>query len=84
MENRTPPKEPFTDPNRGSRGTGAGDMADMAHESRLVLQYIMALEEKMKPQIDRLVEAASKEEEPASKDPNGETARPSLLCRHLT
>ncbi len=71
MDDRSPPVEPFSDPNRGPRGTGGGDMVDAATESRLVLEQIMLMEDKMKHQIDKLIQAAKEEPESSEKAPNG-------------
>lgn len=72
MDERSPPAEPFSDPNRGPRGTGGGDMVDAATESRLVLEKIMLMEDKMKHQIDKLIQAANEEPESSEKSPNGQ------------
>ena len=71
LQERAPPIEPFSNTNRGPRGIGAGDMLDSVIESEVVLEQIMLMEDKMKHQINKLIEAAKEKPQP-SKAPNGQ------------
>lgn len=55
---RTQPPEPFTHPNRGERGNGAGDIVDTLLEDKVVLEKVKQLENKMRYQIEKLVNIA--------------------------
>ncbi|KAK0185945.1 hypothetical protein F5146DRAFT_1068611 [Armillaria mellea] len=52
---RSPPQQPFSDPDRDARGAGPGDLVDSMIESRVVLEKIKVLEGRMRYQIDKLV-----------------------------
>ncbi|KAK7049411.1 hypothetical protein VNI00_006012 [Paramarasmius palmivorus] len=67
LTERTPPSGPFSDPARGERGAGLGDMVDSMIEGRLILEKIKALEGRMKYQIEKLVKVAQ-EGQKAEKD----------------
>ncbi|KAK7689055.1 hypothetical protein QCA50_007746 [Cerrena zonata] len=67
LSDRKPAPEPFSDPQRGSRGSSAGDRVDALVESRLVLEKVKLMEGKMKYQIDKLVRTAQ-EPEKSTKD----------------
>ncbi|KZT71235.1 hypothetical protein DAEQUDRAFT_120858 [Daedalea quercina L-15889] len=58
LTERTPPALPFGAPERGTRGSGAGDLVDSAIEARVVLEKIKVLEGRMKYQIEKLVRVA--------------------------
>lgn len=67
LAERTAPNAVFSDLTRAARGAGAGDRIDSMVETRLILEKIRPLEERMKYQIDKLVRMA--EEDPsASRD----------------
>lgn len=72
LSDRTPASEPFSDPQRGTRGSGAGDRVDALIESRLVLEKVKLMEGKMKYQIDKLVRTA---QEPAKSAQDGSVGR---------
>ncbi|KAL4253992.1 hypothetical protein ABKN59_003054 [Abortiporus biennis] len=58
LTERTRPTEPFSDPERGPRGSAAGDRIDALLEEKVILQKIRAMEGKMKYQIEKLIKAA--------------------------
>ena len=67
LTERALPDAIFSDVKRAARGVGAGDRVDSMVETRLILEKIRPLEERMKYQIDKLVRMA--EEDPsASRD----------------
>ncbi|PBK62933.1 hypothetical protein ARMSODRAFT_963780 [Armillaria solidipes] len=55
---RSPPQQPFSDPDRDARGDGPGDLVDSMIENRVVLEKIKVLEGRMRYQIDKLVRLA--------------------------
>ncbi|KAF8520157.1 hypothetical protein BU17DRAFT_75716 [Hysterangium stoloniferum] len=65
---RTQPPEPFTHPNRGERGNGAGDVVDTLLEDKAVLEKVKQLENKMRYQIEKLVKIAEESVTDASAD----------------
>ncbi|KAI0927999.1 hypothetical protein AcW1_005385 [Taiwanofungus camphoratus] len=64
LTERAPPALPFSAPDRGPRGSGAGDRVDSMIEARVVLEKIKVLEGRMKYQIEKLVRVA--EEAPSA------------------
>ncbi|KXN82513.1 Neuroguidin-A [Leucoagaricus sp. SymC.cos] len=55
LPQREGPRAPFSNPDRGSRGSGAGDLVDSMIEGRIVLEKTRALEGKLRYQIEKLV-----------------------------
>lgn len=58
LATRSPPQQPFSDPDRDARGGGPGDLVDSMIESRIVLEKVKVLEGRMRYQIDKLVRLA--------------------------
>ncbi|THH31529.1 hypothetical protein EUX98_g2633 [Antrodiella citrinella] len=65
LTERAPPSQPWGAPDRGSRGSGAGDRVDAMIEGRVVLENIKLMEGKMKYQIEKLVKLAQEEPQTA-------------------
>ena len=79
LSERTPASEPFSSPQRGSRGSKAGDRVDALIEGRLVLEKAKLMEGKMKYQIDKLVRAAQEPEKSTQDGSIGTSNPPSLF-----
>lgn len=55
------PKSTFSEPQRGQRGTNAGDLVNSLVEDRVVLEKVKGMESRMKYQIDKLLHMAEEE-----------------------
>src|ERR1700722_9729175 len=69
---KSPPPLPFISPDRGPRGSGAGDLVDSMVETRIVLEKTKVLESKMRYQIEKLVNLAAEGQEQRASIQNGE------------
>ncbi|KAF7359272.1 hypothetical protein MSAN_01269600 [Mycena sanguinolenta] len=58
ISERSPPTQPFSDPQRSARGADAGDLVDGMVTGRVVLEKVRLLEGRMRYQIEKLVRAA--------------------------
>jgi U3 small nucleolar ribonucleoprotein protein LCP5 len=58
MKTRSPPQQPFSSTSRDPRGDSAGDQVDTTIESRIVLEKVAVLENRMRYQIEKLLKAA--------------------------
>ncbi|THV06202.1 hypothetical protein K435DRAFT_849294 [Dendrothele bispora CBS 962.96] len=61
LNERSPPRQKFTDPEREERGTELGDLVDSMIEGRVILEKVKALEGRMKYQIEKLVNSSRKD-----------------------
>lgn len=55
LDARSPPAQPFSFQDRGSRGIHLGDLVDLMIENRIVLEKAELMESKMRYQITKLV-----------------------------
>ncbi|KAJ6500560.1 hypothetical protein C8R45DRAFT_73489 [Mycena sanguinolenta] len=58
ISERSPPTQPFSDPQRSARGADAGDLVDSMVTGRVALEKVRLLEGRMRYQIEKLVRAA--------------------------
>ncbi|KAJ7243400.1 hypothetical protein B0H12DRAFT_1023091 [Mycena haematopus] len=58
ISERSPPTQPFSDPQQSARGADAGDLVDSLVAGRVVLEKVRMLEGRMRYQIEKLVRAA--------------------------